>query len=300
MKTKVILLFGPTGISKSSTAIKLAYKQGEIISADSMQVYRKMNIGTAKVNKDEQKKVRHHLIDIVDPDSYFSAHHFYKKAFKLINSISKVPFIVGGTGLYFKVLIQGGLIEGLNRDNSIRKALEKTYANKGSEYLYNRLKKVDLNTAIKISKNDKKRIIRSLEVYELTGKPISELLSLQKKTEPFNFLKIGLTMTRDKLYEKINIRCENMIKNGLINEVKTLKDYGYPPNLISMQAIGYKHAYKYLDGELEYDEMIGLFKRDTRRFAKRQFTLFSKFENVNWFHPDQLDDIDNLIKVFLK
>jgi tRNA dimethylallyltransferase len=302
MKIKVVLLFGPTGASKSSTAIKLAYKRGEIISADSMQVYKNMDIGTAKVNKDDLKKVNHHLIDIVDPDNYFSVHHFYKRAFKVIKHIhgfDRVPFVVGGTGLYFKVLMQGGLVTGLDKDNNIRERLDKVYTNKGADCLYSYLKEVDYNTAIKLSKNDKKRIIRALEVYELTGRPMSAIITSKEKETPFSFLKIGLTMDRELLYNRINKRCDDMLANGFIREVTRLKDHGYSLELTSMQAIGYKHIYQYLNGGVEYNEMVRLFKRDTRRFAKRQWTLFNRFENVNWFHPDQLDEMEELIKAFI-
>lgn len=302
MKKKVILLFGPTGVSKSSIAIELAKGIGEIVSADSMQVYKYMDIGTAKVSKSEQEIVPHHMIDILDPEIHFSTQDFYEQSIGVIEEIlsrGKVPFVVGGTGLYYKALIQGGLFKGPKRDLKIRNNLEKLIQEKGTLFLYEQLKEIDLTYANQIHYNDKKRIIRALEVYHITGKPITDCWNDQPKNEPYDFLKIGLTSAREKLYQKIDERCDKMLEMGLIQEVEMLKSKGYHLGLASMEAIGYKHTFRYLDGQLDYEEMVRQFKRDTRRYAKRQWTLFLKIENALWYQPDELDEVKKQVDQFL-
>ncbi|MDH4127343.1 MAG: tRNA (adenosine(37)-N6)-dimethylallyltransferase MiaA [Spirochaetota bacterium] len=299
---KVVLIFGPTGVKKSEVSIKLAQGVGEIISADSMQIYRDMNIGTAKVSKEERKIVPHHLIDIIDPDTSFTVYDFCNEAIKLIKQISdrgKIPFIVGGTGLYFKALVDG-LFDGPTRNSNIRDNLELLANEKGNIFLHNKLKDIDPQSASKIHINDKKRIIRALEVFELTQKPISDLWKRKSNKNPFNFLKIGLTGLREELYTRINGRCDKMLNDGFVNEVRKLKDFGYHSNLQSMQAIGYKHIYKYLNNELDYDEMLRQFKRDSRRYAKRQWTLFLRFTDTHWYTADKILDIMSLVNNFIE
>lgn len=277
-----------------------------------------MDIGTAKVSQEKRRYVSHHLIDIIEPDSDFSAEHFRQEATNLIFKIStrgKIPFVVGGTGLYFKSLIYG-LFEGPGKDKDLRNALEKLIKEKGVLFLHQKLKEVDPQTAEKVHFNDKKRVIRALEVYELTQKPISEFWKNQSKgdrtssssgvqdgreqeKESFHFLKIGLTQDRNELYRRIDDRCDEMLASGFVEEVKSLKNGGFSPDLQSMQAIGYKHIYQYLDGEINLAEMVRQFKRDTRRFAKRQWTLFLRFKNVFWFSPKEINKIKTLISHFL-
>ncbi len=299
-KTKVILIFGPTGVSKTDLSIRLAENMGEIISADSMQIYRGMDIGTAKVSQEERNTVAHHLIDIVDPETHYTANHFYKDALRLIQEINqrgKLPFVVGGTGLYFKALIHG-LFEGPERDDDLRSSLE-DLSRRSDDYLHQKLKTVDPKGAMKIHQNDKKRLIRALEVYQLTGKPISDHWEDQLETERFDFLNIGLTLDRAELYQRIDERCDKMIDLGLIKEVEALKMRGCTPDLPSMKGIGYRHFIPYLNKELGLDECIRLFKRDTRRFAKRQWTLFLRIDNTHWYRPGDFSGIRDHIHRFL-
>ncbi len=299
-KTKVILIFGPTGVSKTDLSIRLAENMGEIISADSMQVYRGMDIGTAKVSQEERNTVAHHLIDIVDPEARYTVNHFLKDAVRLIQEVNqrgKVPFIVGGTGLYFKTLIHG-LFEGPERDDDLRYSLEHL-SHRSDHYLHQKLETVDPKGAMNIHQNDTKRLIRALEVYQLTGKPISEHWKDQMETERFHFLKIGLTLDRAELYERINERCDQMLRLGLIKEVEGLKMRGYAPDIPSMKGIGYRHFIRYLNNEVGLDESIRLFKRDTRRFAKRQWTLFLRIENTHWYRPGDFSSIRDHIHRFL-
>ncbi len=300
-KTKVILIFGPTGVSKTDLSIRLAQNMGEIISADSMQIYRGMDIGTAKVSQEKWAIVPHHLIDIVDPETRYTANHFYTDAVRLIQEVSqrdKVPFIVGGTGLYFKALIHG-LFEGPERDNDLRTSLEGlSHGNDGTD-LHQKLKTVDPKGAMKIHQNDKKRLIRALEVFQLTGKPISEHWEDQWVTERFHFLKIGLTLDREELYQRINERCDEMLHLGLIKEVDNLIKRGCTPDMPSMKGIGYRHFFPYLNNEIDLDESTRLFKRDTRRFAKRQWTLFSRIQNTHWYKPVDYSKIRDHIHQFL-
>ncbi len=300
---KIVLIYGPTGVSKTKTAIELAGDIGEIISADSMQVYKGMDIGTAKASLEEQKQVPHHLLDVVNPGYLYSSQEFFDAAMEKIRQImarNKIPFVVGGTGLYFKTLLQGGLFEGPQRNSLIREKLETLAQDKGTNHLHEKLLEVDPKSANQIHSNDKKRLIRALEVFEITSKPISEFWQQQPKKAPFHFLRIGLTMDRAQLYEKINQRCDAMLKQGLLEEVKALKEAGYSANLTSMQAIGYKHVYRYLNNEIDYDETLRLFKRDTRRYAKRQWTLFLRIEDTQWFHPRDFDQIKQTLEAFLK
>ena len=301
IENKVICIFGPTGVSKTKTAIHLAKNMGEIISADSMQIYKDMDIGTNKTTFDEMKGIPHHLINIVEPHIYYSARHFQNDANQLIREIQhrgNIPFVVGGTGLYFKALMFG-LFDGPSRDDTIRSQIEDEINVKGVEYLYNELQTIDPEAAHKIHSNDKKRIIRALEVYRITKKPISHFWKLQSNKETHNFLKIGLTADRKELYQKIEERCDQMIQNGFIEEVKRLKEMGYSLSHQSMQAIGYKHFLKHLEGETNLNETIRLFKRDTRRYAKRQWTLFLSFNNTNWFYPNEIDKMEQLINNFI-
>jgi tRNA dimethylallyltransferase len=286
----IISIFGPTAVGKSKLAIDLARKiNGEIISADSMQVYRGMDIGTAKPSIEERQNIPHHLIDIRNPDEEWTVSDFVEQTSKLASQITekgKVPLLVGGTGLYLWALLEGFSFPMAPADKEVRQRLEKEPLPK----LYERLKKVDPQAAEKIHANDKKRIVRALEVYELTGEPISELQG-RKDYSPqliagnssIPSILIGLTLPREELYRRIEERVDNMIEKGLIEEVKGLLAKGYSKNLPSFQALGYKEAIEYLEGHWTLDKMTEELKKKTRHFARRQMTWFKRFKNVKWF-----------------
>lgn len=271
---KIFLLFGPTACGKTSIAIELGRKLPiEIISADSMQVYKYMDIGTAKPSLEERKNVKHYLIDIVYPDEEWNASFFVKNANEIVNDLiknGKIPLIVGGTGLYLNAFINNFSFPIASPNQDIRNELSK----KSTKELFEILKKVDLISSKKIMANDKKRIIRALEVYYQTGKPISKLQHQNKRDDLFL---IFLTDNRENIYERINKRVDKMYKEGLIDEVKKLLDMGYDKNLISMQALGYKETIDYLEGKLSKNETIELVKKRTRNFAKRQLSWFKRF-----------------------
>jgi len=303
-KPKVIVICGPTGIGKTAVGIQLAEKlDGEIISADSMQIYRYMDIGTAKPTADEQSRIPHHMIDIVDPDENFDAVRFAEMARQKVMQLHQrgvIPFVVGGTGLYIKALLQG-LFQSNPVDPKIRERLMKEAAENGSGILYDRLKRVDPDTADRLHPNDSHRIIRALETIESTGRSISEHQQAHGfADEPFNALKICLQIDRQKLYERIDKRVDMMIKEGLVDEVKKLLAMSYSADLKSMQSIGYRHMVEFLAEQLPWDECVRTLKRDTRRFAKRQFTWFGADQQIQWYEPDQLNEIVRLVEGFLE
>ena len=283
--TKPAILFGPTAVGKTALSVELAKQfNGEIISADSMQVYRHMDIGTAKPSKEQRSLVPHHLIDVVDPDESWTVSDFIERTNVLIKELSskgKLPLIVGGTGLYLNALINGYSFPIAAKDDAIRKRLEKLDVKE----IYGRLKAADPDAAEKISSNDRKRMIRALEVFEQTGIPITKL---QKKKENKNLKLICLNTEREKLYERINQRVDGMIKDGLVDEVKGLLEKGYTKSLQSMQALGYKEVIGYLNDEYGHDEMVELIKRKTRNFARRQLTWFKRFPNVRWIESGDI------------
>jgi len=283
-KPQIIIILGPTATGKSSLAIDLAKKQnGEIISADSMQVYKGMDIGTAKLSKKEQESVPHHLIDVKNPDEAWTVADFIDQVNKLIKDIlnrGKTPIIVGGTGLYLNSFLEGFSFPIAPANLTLRKKLEKFE----SSVLWKKLNRVDPKASEKISEKDKKRIIRALEVYESTGKPISNLQKKNPIKDKYNIKLIGLNMDKEKLYKRIERRVDNMISKGLIDEVKSLMKKGYSKNLISMQALGYKEMIKHLEGNMDLEQTIALIKQKTRNFARRQMTWFRRFDNVHWFN----------------
>ena len=275
---KAIIIGGPTGIGKTSFAIQLAEAfQGEIIGADSMQIYRKMDIGTAKPTPDERARVAHHMVDIVDPDELFDAETYAQKAIRIILMLTKqqtLPVITGGTGLYIKAL-EYGLFDAPPVDKDLRYRLKKEAQNLGTRALLERLKQVDPITGEKLHPNDTYRIMRALEVFELTGSPISTVQHRHQFQEKrLTTLKLGLKMERQKLYDRIDRRVDVMISDGLMEEVRNLLASGYAAELKSMQSIGYRHMAAYLSGRLNWAQAVETLKRDTRRYAKRQFTWF--------------------------
>jgi len=303
-KPKVIVICGPTGIGKTAVGIRLAEKLGgEIISADSMQVYRHMDIGTAKPTADEQSRIFHHMIDIVDPDEDFDAVRFAEIARDKVRQLHQrgvMPVVAGGTGLYIKALLQG-LFPSHPVDPQIRERLTREAAENGSGSLYDRLKQVDPDTAERLHPNDSYRIIRALETIESTGRSISEHQQGHGfADEPFDALKIGLQMERQKLYDRIDRRVDLMLGAGFVDEVQKLLDMGYSADLKSMQSIGYRHIAAFIEGSLSRDECVRTLKRDTRRFAKRQFTWFGADQQIQRYEPDQVNEVVGLVKKFLE
>ncbi|MCF8067071.1 MAG: tRNA (adenosine(37)-N6)-dimethylallyltransferase MiaA [Desulfobacterales bacterium] len=303
-KPDLIVICGPTGIGKTSAGIEAAeYFNGEIIGADSMQVYRYMDIGTAKPTAGEQARIHHHMIDVADPDEPFDAARFNKMASLCIDKLAgegKVPFLVGGTGLYIKALVHG-LFEGAPADEQIRAKLKKEADEQGAGKLFKRLQACDPETAVKLHINDTYRITRALEIYEITGKTAAELYRAHAfSDEPYKVLKIGLHMDRVDLYERINQRVDIMIDEGLLDEVKRLIEMGYSAELKSMQSIGYKHMADFIAGKYSWDQSVDLMKRDTRRYAKRQFTWFRADKEMNWVGMNQIGEIKKRVERFLK
>lgn len=302
LKPKVIVICGPTGLGKTAAGIELARVfQGEIVSADSMQIYRHMDIGTAKPTPDEQAIIPHHMVDIVDPDEPFDAARFSEMAREVIKRLHArhiTPFVVGGTGLYIKALIYG-LFSTKPANPDVRVRLKAEAELQGIGFLYKRLKSCDPETAEKLHPNDTYRIIRALEIYEKTGDSISKHhMEHRFSDNPFEVLKIGLEMNRELLYERINSRVDAMIDADVLDEVKGLLDMGYSGDLKSMQSIGYRHMVDYIMGRLSWEETVGTMKRDTRRYAKRQLTWFRADSEIVWAEPGQLNKIRQLIKEF--
>jgi len=303
-KPDIIVICGPTCVGKTGTAIRLAKQfRGEIIGADSMQVYRYMDIGTAKPTKEEQKEIVHHMIDIRDPDEPYDAGTFADEALKKITELKKegiVPFLVGGTGLYIKALIYGFSRE-TPIDPDVLCRLKEEAERYGTMMLYERLQEKDPAAAEKIHPNDTFRIVRALEVFEKTGKPISTFHSNHGFLNPMlNALTIGLHIERETLYDHINRRVDEMIKTGLLDEVKGLLQKGYSSKLKPMQSIGYRHMVDYLKDNLSWEDAIITLQRDTRRYAKRQLTWFKAIDGVQWFNPAQQEEITKEISAFLR
>jgi tRNA dimethylallyltransferase len=291
VQPKLLIVLGPTGVGKSEVGIDVAMEVGgEIINADSQLVYRHMDIGTAKPSAFAREKVPHHLIDLVDPDGEFNAALYREAALKAIQELAsrgKKAIVCGGTGLYLRALTQG-LFIGPGKDPEIRKRLEGEAEERGLSALYERLRRVDPDATRGIHPNDRYRIIRALEVFELTGKGIS---LWQKehgfKESPFELLKIGLNRERQELYGLIDRRCDEMIAKGFVDEVRGLAERGYSLDLPALQSVGYRHIGLYLRGRLTLDEAAALMKRDTRHLAKRQLTWFRGDKEIRWFHPEK-------------
>lgn len=301
-KPKVIVICGPTASGKTSLSIELAKQiNGEIVSCDSMQIYKDMTIGTAKPTKEEMDGITHYLLDFVYPDQRYSVAEYKKDAENAIEKIisaGKVPIVVGGTGLYLEALIYNIEYQNIDEDMEYRNKLYEIEKDQGLNKLYEMACKIDAKAMEKISPNDKKRICRVLEIYHLTGKTKTELEEESRKNEPkYNYKLFGITMDRDKLYERINLRVDIMMKQGLINEVKELltKYKNFPT---AMQGLGYKEVVEYLDGSITKEEMIDKIKMETRRYAKRQLTWFRKYKNLIWLNG--LDDVQNNIKIILE
>lgn len=302
-KNKLIVLTGPTAVGKTALSIQLAKRiEGEIVSADSMQVYKYMDIGSAKITREEMEGVPHHLIDVLDPDEEFHVYRFQemaKEAIKGIYERGHLPILVGGTGFYIQALVYD-IAFGEEDHSAIRKRLENTAREKGSAYLYEYLEKVDPDSAKIIHPNNQKRMIRALEFYELNGTPISEHNKRERQKEsPYDFCYFVLNDDRELIYQKIDQRVDEMLANGLVEEVRTLKETGFQKDMVSMQGLGYKEILSYLDGECTLDEAVYLIKRDTRHFAKRQLTWFKRERDVIWINKKEFEYDNNKILNFM-
>lgn len=294
MKKPVLFIVGPTAVGKTALSLALAKKyNGEIISGDSMQVYRGMDIGTAKATAEERAELPHHLIDICEPSEAFTVSIFQDLAGKAIADIharGKLPIVVGGTGLYVESLCyQFGFAEG-EPNTAVRDALQARIDQEGTESLHRELEAIDPDAAAKIHANDARRIIRALEVWQTTGTLFSA--GSTRKESPYHPIWIGLTMDRAKLYERIELRIDQMLEQGLVNEVKQLIQT-HPNQLpTALQAIGYKELVRWLQGEYTYERAVELLKRDTRHFAKRQLSWFRRMTEIHWVDCTNLSNFN--------
>jgi tRNA dimethylallyltransferase len=302
-KPRVILLVGPTGVGKTKMAIKIAgLFGGEIVSADSMQVYRGMDIGTAKPTLEERRCIPHHLIDVVDPDQPFDASRYCDLARRVISHLhgeGKPIFVVGGTGLYLRALL-GGLIAGPGADEPLREILREEIKRFGKSHLYEKLRLRDERAAAQINPHDGVRIIRALEVLELTGRSIVDHQQDHCFRErPYEFMKIGLTLDKTELQGRIEKRTDRMIADGFVDEVRRLLAMGYDRSLKPMQSLGYRHICGFFAEEGDLEEAVRLIKRDTYRYAKRQMTWFAADREISWLAPEDFDRVAERVGLFL-
>jgi tRNA dimethylallyltransferase len=285
-RERLVVIIGPTAVGKTQLSLELAEQfDGEIISGDSMQVYRGMDIGTAKAEPEELASIPHHLIDIKNPDEEYSVAMFQESAATLITDINqrgKLPFIVGGTGLYIESVTHRFQFSTTSQDPELRDRLQRLADSEGVEALHARLADVDPITAERLHPNDVKRVIRALEIYESSGYRMSDF-QLRAQHSPYDLVMIGLAMDRAKLYERINHRVELMIEAGLVEEVRGLLDAGYDASLVSMQGLGYKELIPYLYGEITLEKAVNDIQQRTRHFAKRQLSWFRRMEEIQWF-----------------
>lgn len=290
----LVILTGPTAVGKTKLSIELAKAiNAEIISADSMQVYKYMDIGTAKIKPSEMEGVRHYLVDELAPDEEFNVVRFQKMAKQYMEDIyshGKIPLIVGGTGFYIQAIVKDIDFTESKEDTSYRKELEELAQVKGATHLHEMLQRVDEESAQAIHENNVKKVIRALEYYKQTGLKISEHnMEQSKKASPYAFTYFVLNDDRTKLYERIDKRIDEMLEEGLVEEVKHLLENGYTKELVSMQGLGYKEIIPYLTGECSLEEAVYVLKRDTRHFAKRQLTWFRREEEVTWVNKEEFD-----------
>lgn len=299
---KIVTICGPTGVGKTAFAIKLAKRfGGEIVGADSMQIYRQMDIGTAKPTDEEKAAVHHHMVDIVDPDEDFDAAAYGRRAHQVVQQLmaDRMPaFVVGGTGLYVKALVYG-LFKGRTSNHEVRTRLKTRLEEEGAVALHASLKEKDPTAAKRIHPNDAYRIQRALEVIETTGRSISDLHDAHRfQKARYQTLEIGLALPREQLYARIDRRVDQMIMAGLLDEVRGLLARGYDPNLKSMQSLGYRHMVGFLQGGTTWEEALRTLKRDHRRYAKRQFTWFKAVPEMNWLAPDQVETAAEMVGRF--
>lgn len=301
----MVILTGPTAVGKTALSIRLAKAiGGEIISADSMQVYQKMNIGTAKIKTDEMEGIPHYLVDVLDPAEEFHVARFQKMAKEALQNIygkGKIPLVVGGTGFYIQSLLYDIDFEEEEQDMEYREMLWKMSREEGNEALHRMLSQKDPVSAQKIHPNNVKRVIRALEFYRLNGYPISEHNEKESQKEsPYQFAYFVLNQDRKKLYGRIDQRVDLMMEAGLLKEVQDLKEEGYGKSLVSMQGIGYKEIYEYLEGNLTLDQAVDLIKKDTRHFAKRQLTWFGREKDVIMIQKEQFETEEEILQHMLE
>ena len=295
MKKPLVILAGPTAVGKTEASIGLAKAVGgEIISADSMQVYRHMDIGSAKIHPEEMKGVVHHLVDVLEPDEEFHVVRFQqmaKEAMQKIYEKGKIPILVGGTGFYIQALLYDIDFTHSERNIQYREYLERLVQEKGSGYLHEMLREVDAESAESIHENNSKRVIRALEFYNETGKQISKHNAQERqKQSPYRFAYFVLYDERQRLYKRIDCRVNQMVEQGLVEEVRALKNRGCTRGMVSMQGLGYKEILAHLDGETSLEEAVYRMKRDTRHFAKRQLTWFKREKDVIWLNKRSFED----------
>ncbi|PIQ08431.1 MAG: tRNA (adenosine(37)-N6)-dimethylallyltransferase MiaA [Ignavibacteriales bacterium CG18_big_fil_WC_8_21_14_2_50_31_20] len=305
MEKRVIVILGPTCSGKTSLSLLLArLLNSEVISADSRQIYKILSIGTAKPTISELQIAKHHFVDILNPNEDFNVSRFEIEALKIIDKLheqSILPIVVGGSGLYIKSIVDG-LWNDVETDSTFREKLMQQKADFGNQFLYNQLLKVDPQSAETMLPQNWKRVIRALEVFQLTGKSLVEFHNEHKRETEYIFYQFGLSWNREVLYKNIEIRVDEMLKAGLVDEVKSILEMGYSHELNSLNTVGYKEIVAYLNGEFNLERAIELIKRNTRRFAKRQMTWFRKDENIDWFKIKDKNEIpiiaDEIIKKF--
>lgn len=300
MKDKLIVLAGPTGIGKTEISLDLAKRlNAEVVSADSMQIYQYMDIGTAKIKEDEMRGIQHHLLDIIKPDEDFTVSDYRKEAslrIKEINQRGKIPLLVGGTGLYINSLVYKLNFTQVKANEAFRIRVEEEADKFGNQYIHDKLREIDPESADKIATADRKRIVRALEIIDSTGKKMSEYnKDFRKETNKYDLRMICLDMDRQDLYEKINNRVDKMVEKGLIEEVKKILDMGYSKELVSLQAIGYKEIISYLEGEISLDKSLEIIKQSSRNYAKRQLTWFRRDKRFIWFNLDSYSSRELLL-----
>lgn len=302
----LIIITGPTAAGKTDLSVRLARAiGGEIISADSMQVYRHMDIGSAKITEEEKRGVPHYLIDVLDPDEEFNVAVFQKMAKDAVNTIyshGNIPIVTGGTGFYIQALLYDIDFTDNGEDSSIREELEQMGNEKGGEYLHELLQKLDPDAAGEIHPNNRKRVIRAIEFFRQTGEKISEHNRREReKTSPYDFLYYTVNMDRETLYQRIDRRVDLMMEQGLVEEVKRLKKMGCTRNMVSMQGLGYKEMLDYLQGDCTLEEAVYILKRDTRHFAKRQITWFKREREVRDLYLPEFDyDLEQVLKKIMQ
>lgn len=304
MKKPIVVLTGPTAVGKTELSIQLAKViGGEIISADSMQVYKHMDVGSAKITPEEMDGVRHYLVDELEPFDEFHVVKFQEYAQKYLNEIyahGKIPIIAGGTGFYIQALLNDIDFTEQESDSAYRKELEALAEEHGNQYLHDRLKEVDPESAEAIHPNNRKRVIRALEFYQETGRKISEHNAKeQMRTSPYNFAYFVLNDERSHLYKRIDARVDKMIEDGLEAEVRRLKEMGCTKDMVAMQGIGYKEMISYLDGSYSLEEAVYIIKRETRHFAKRQITWFKRERDVIWLNKNEFDYKNEAILAYM-
>lgn len=304
MKKPIVVLTGPTAVGKTELSIQLAKViGGEIISADSMQVYKYMDVGSAKITPEEMDGVRHYLVDELEPFDEFHVVKFQEYAQKYLNEIyahGKIPIIAGGTGFYIQALLNDIDFTEQESDSAYRKELEALAEEHGNQYLHDRLKEVDSESAEAIHPNNRKRVIRALEFYQETGRKISEHNAKeQMRTSPYNFAYFVLNDERSHLYKRIDARVDKMIEDGLEAEVRRLKEMGCTKDMVAMQGIGYKEMLSYLDGSYSLEEAVYIIKRETRHFAKRQITWFKRERDVIWLNKNEFDYKNEAILAYM-